>query len=108
AFGLDLAIQRTRALIAVDIDYAPAAGRESRKGREAANREGLRQAARLLELKGWGGLVAIDLVGVGLHPDAIIQTARQAFARHEGATIGPLSRLGLLQASLPWRRAPAD
>lgn len=108
AFGLDLAIQRTRALIAVDIDYAPAAGRESRKGREAVNREGLRQTARLLELKGWGGLVAIDLVGVGLHPDAIIQTARQAFAGHEGATIGPLSRLGLLQASLPWRRVPAD
>jgi Ribonuclease G/E len=53
--GLDLAIQRTRALIAVDIDYAPAAGRDSRKGREAVNREGLRQAARLLALKAWGG-----------------------------------------------------
>lgn len=108
AVGLDLAIQRTRALIAVDIDYAPAAGRDSRKGREAVNREGLRQAARLLALKGWGGLVAIDLVGVGLHPDAIMQTARQAFAAHEGAVVGPLSRFGLLQLSLPWGRTPAD
>lgn len=106
--GLDLAIQRTRALIAVDIDYAPAAGRESRRGREAANREGLRQTARLLALKGWGGLVAIDLAGAGLHSDAIIQMARHAFSGLEGAAIGPLSRLGLLQASLPWRRTPAD
>ncbi|AYG95429.1 RNA-binding protein [Brevundimonas naejangsanensis] len=108
AVGLDLAIQRTRALIAVDIDYAPAAGRDSRKGREAVNREGLRQAARLLALKGWGGLVAVDLVGVGLHPDAVLQAARQAFAAHEGAAVGPLSRFGLLQLSLPWGRTPAD
>ncbi|MNE00133.1 ribonuclease E [compost metagenome] len=106
--GLDLAIQRTRALIAVDVDYAPAAGRDSRKGRDAVNREGLRQAARLLALKGWGGLVAIDLVGVSLHPDTTILMARQAFAAHDGAAIGPLSRFGLLQLSLPWGRTPAD
>ncbi|MBN9481313.1 MAG: ribonuclease E/G [Bordetella sp.] len=106
--GLDLAIQRTRALIAVDIDHAPAAGRDSRKGREAANREGLRQAARLLGLKGWGGLVVIDLAGVDLHPETTLAMARQAFAGHEGTAVGPLSRFGLLQLSLPWRRTPAD
>lgn len=106
--GLDLAVQRTRALIAVDIDYAPAAGRDSRKGREAVNREGLRQTARLLALKGWGGLVAIDLAGVGLHPETTLSMARQAFADHDGAAIGPLSRFGLLQLSLPWGRTPAD
>jgi hypothetical protein len=106
--GLDLAVQRTRALIAVDIDYAPAVGRDSRKGREAVNREGLRQTARLLALKGWGGLVAIDLVGVGLHPETTLSMARQAFADHDGAAIGPLSRFGLLQLSLPWGRTPAD
>ncbi|WP_313576806.1 ribonuclease E/G, partial [Brevundimonas sp.] len=106
--GLDLAVQRTRALIAVDIDYAPAAGRDSRKGREAVNREGLRQTARLLALKGWGGLVVIDLVGVGLHPETTLSMARLAFADHDGAAIGPLSRFGLLQLSLPWGRTPAD
>lgn len=106
--GLDLAVQRTRALIAVDIDYAPAAGRDSRKGREAVNREGLRHTARLLALKGWGGLVAIDLVGVGLHSETTLSMARQAFADHAGAAIGPLSRFGLLQLSLPWGRTPAD
>ncbi len=106
--GLDLAVERTRALIAVDIDYAPVAGRDSRKGREAVNREGLRQAARLLALKGWGGLIAIDLVGVDLHPETILSMARQAFAHRHGAAIGPLSRFGLLQLSLPWERTPAD
>lgn len=106
--GLDLAIQRTRALIAVDIDYAPVAGRDSRKGREAVNREGLRQAARLLELAGWGGLVAIDLAGVGLNPESTLNMARQAFAGTQGVAIGPLSRFGLLQLSLPWGRAPVD
>lgn len=106
--GLDLAIQRTRALIAVDIDYAPVAGRDSRKGREAVNREGLRQTARLLELTGWGGLVAIDLVGVGLHPETTLNMARQAFAGMADVSVGPLSRFGLLQLSLPWRRTPLD
>lgn len=106
--GLDLAIQRTRALIAVDIDYAPVAGRDSRKGREAVNREGLRETARLLGLTGWGGLAAVDLAGVGLHPESTLNMARQAFAGTQGVAVGPLSRFGLLQLSLPWGRTPAD
>lgn len=108
ACGLDLMIQRTRALIAVDIDHAPAPGRDSRKSRETANREGLTQAARLLTLKGWGGLVVIDLIGVGLHGDTIMKGVRAAFAAEPQAAFGPLSRFGLMQLSLPWRRTPLD
>lgn len=108
ACGLDLMIQRTRALIAVDIDHAPAPGRESRKSREAANREGLAHAARLLTLKGWGGLVVIDLIGAGLHGDTIMKGVRAAFAAEPQAVFGPLSRFGLMQLSLPWRRTPLD
>jgi Ribonuclease G/E len=108
ASGLDLMIQRTRALIAVDIDHAPAPGRDSRKAREAANREGLVHAARLLALKGWGGLVVIDLIGVGLHGDTIMKGVRAAFAAEPQAAFGPLSRFGLMQVSLPWRRTPLD
>lgn len=108
ATGLDLAVQRTRALIAVDIDYAPAPGRDSRRGRDAVNREGLKQAARLLGLKAWGGLAAIDLVGVGLHGETIQNLARTAFDGTPGAVVGPLSRFGLLQVSLPWTRTPLD
>ncbi|MFK0298724.1 ribonuclease E/G [Brevundimonas sp. NPDC090276] len=106
--GLDLMIQRTRALIAIDIDHAPAPGRDTRKNREAANRAGLSHAARLLTLKGWGGLVVIDLIGVGLHGDTIVKMVRAAFAAEPQAAFGPLSRFGLMQVSLPWRRTPLD
>jgi len=106
--GLDLMIQRTRALIAVDIDHAPVPGRNSRKSREAANREGLVHTARLLTLKGWGGLVVIDLIGAGLHGDIMMKGVRAAFSGEPQAVFGPLSRFGLMQLSLPWRRTPLD
>lgn len=105
--GVDLAVQRTRALIAVDIDYAHLPGKDARKGRERANREGLTQAARLIRLKSWGGLVAVDLVGANLNADAINPLARAAFEGDE-AVFGPLSRFGLLQLALPWRRTPIE
>ena len=106
--GLDLMIQRTRALIAVDIDHAPAPGGNSRKSRETANHEGLVHAARLLTLKGWGGLVVVDLIGAGLHGDTMMKGVRAAFAGEPQAVFGPLSRFGLMQLSLPWRRTPLD
>lgn len=105
--GLDLAVQRTRALIAVDIDHAPLAGRDARKGRAQANREGLIQAARMIRLKGWGGLVVVDLVGTTLDPAEIGAMAGDAFGE-DGATVGPLSRFGLLQLALPWRTKPVE
>lgn len=105
--GVDLAIQRARALVAVDFDYAHLPGRDARKGRAQANREGLRQAARLIRLKNWGGLVAVDLVGTNLDPEAVKADVRTAF-EGDGATLGPLSRFGLAQLSLPWGRRPND
>lgn len=108
ASGLDLAVQRTRALIAVDIDFAPQPGRDGRKGRAAANREGLRQAARLIRLKRWGGQVVIDLVGAVHEGDGLAAQAREAFAWAPEAVWGPVSRLGLMQLSLPWRRTPIE
>ena len=105
--GLDLAVQRTRALVAVDIDHMPAPGQGARNGRDRANREGLRQAARLIRLKGWGGLVVVDLAGTALAPEPVNAAARAAFD-DEGAAVGPLSRFGLLQISLPWRRTPLE
>lgn len=107
-YGLDLSVQRTRALIAVDIDYAPLAGRDARKGRATANREGLRQAARLIRLNRWGGLVAIDLIGTAMDGAAVTAQAREAFAWESNAAFGPLSKFGLLQLSLPWRETPLE
>lgn len=106
-WALDLAVERTRALIAVDIDYAHLPGRDARKGRAQANRQGLIQAARRIRLSGWGGLVAVDLVGTTLDPAQVTEMAKQAFAGDD-ATFGPLSRFGLLQLALPWRTRPVE
>lgn len=99
--GLDLAVERTRALIAVDIDHAGG------RGRDQANRIGLAHAARLIRLKSWGGLVVIDLAGLGHDGDVVARAAKEAFS-DDGAAVGPLSRFGLLQLSLPWRHTPIE
>jgi hypothetical protein len=106
-WALDVAVQRTRALIAVDIDYVHLPGRDPRKGRARANQQGLKQAARLIRLSGWGGLVAVDLVGTALDPAQIIAMAKDAFAGDD-ASFGPVSRFGLLQLALPWRTRPVE
>jgi Ribonuclease G/E len=106
--GLNLAVQRTRALVAVDIDHAPTPGRDAGRDRVRANTEGLIQAARLIRLKNWGGLVAVDLVGDGRDGEAQLKAARAAFAHEPQAAFGPVSRFGLLQLSLPWNRTPIE
>lgn len=106
-WALDVAVERTRALIAVDIDHGHLPGRDPRKVRARANQEGLRQAARLIRLRGWGGLVAVDAVGTALDPNEITAMAKAAFA-DDDASIGPVSRFGLLQLALPWRTTPVE
>ncbi len=102
--GLDVAVQRTRALVAVDLDLAAEAPRPAR---DRANRRGLVEAARLIGLKAWGGLVVVDLIGAGQDGDKALAAAKAAFAGPQVA-FGPVSRFGLLQLSLPWRDAPVD
>lgn len=107
AGGLNVAVERTRALVAVDLDFAGTPGRDGGKAREAANRLGLSLAARRIALKRWAGLVAIDLIGTSQAPEPILSAARNAFP-DTGVTFGPLSRFGLLQLSLPWRQTPIE
>lgn len=102
--GLDVAVQRTRALIAVDLDLSADAPRAAR---DRANRRGLAEAARLIGLKAWGGLVVVDLIGGAGNGEAVLAAARAAFTGPE-VGFGPLSRFGLLQLSLPWRRTPIE
>lgn len=106
--GLDLVVQRTRALVAVDIDYAPLPNKDSRRAREQVNRLGLLEAARLIRLKGLAGTIAIDLAGVAFHQETMTQAARAAFADFDKVSFAPISRFGLLQLSLPWTRKPLD
>ena len=107
--GLDLMIQRTRALIAVDLDLAPAPGVAfGAPARTRANRQGLHMAARMIRLRRWGGLVAVDLIGTGLDGDAVMTAARQAFGGDPDVVFGPVNRFGVLQLALPWRRTPLE
>jgi Ribonuclease G/E len=106
--GIDLAIERTRALVAVDIDFTSTPGRDPKQARAAANREGVKQAARLIGLRNWGGLVVIDMIGDGADAEAQSKVARAAFGHEPQAVFGPVSRFGLLQMSLPWRRTPIE
>lgn len=107
--GLDVCVQRTRALIAVDLDLAPGAGRgKGGRARDIANRQGLIEAARLIRLKSWGGLVAIDLIGVGHDGAAVLADARTAFGADKDIVFGPVNRFGVLQLALPWRQTPLE
>lgn len=106
--GVRLAVERTRALVAVDIDHAAAPGRGGRREKGRANRDGLMQAARLIRLKGWGGLVAVDLVGTGHDGAAMLAAAKAAFGTDPGIGYGPVNRFGVLMLSLPWRTTPVE
>nr|WP_183203809.1 ribonuclease E/G [Brevundimonas lenta] len=107
--GLDLMVERTRALIAVDLDLAATPGPGTGgKARDRANRQGLREAARIMRLRRWGGLVAIDLIGVGHDGAAILSAAREAFGSDPDIVYGPINRFGVLQLALPWRRTPLE
>lgn len=106
--GVRLAVERTRALVAIDIDHAPTPGRDGRRDKGRANRDGLAQAARLIRLKGWGGLVAVDLVGTGHDGAAMLAAAKAAFGDDPEAAYGPVNRFGVLMLSLPWRETPVE
>lgn len=107
--GPDVAVERTRAMIAVDIDMPPRPGRGlNAQDRMRANGEGLRIAARLIRLRHWGGLVAVDLLGAGHDGAAITALARSAFGTDPGVVHGPVNRFGVLQLALPWTFTPLE
>lgn len=107
--GLDLMVQRTRALVAVDLDLSPAPGVSfGANARTRANRQGVQAAARAIRLKGWGGLVAIDLIGMGQDGDVVLAAAKEAFGGDPDVVFGPVNRFGVLQLALPWRRTPLE
>jgi Ribonuclease G/E len=107
--GLDMMVQRTRAMIAVDLDLSTAPGVSfGAPARTRANRQGLHAAARMIRLKRWGGLAAIDLIGTGQDGDVVTAAAKQAFGGDPDVVFGPVNRFGVLQLSLPWRLTPLE
>lgn len=100
-------VQRTRAMITVDVDLnAHDMGRA--RPRDETNRLALKEAARLIRLNRWGGLVAIDLIGSQHDGQMILKAARAAFGGDPAVVIGPVNRFGVLMLSLPWRETPLE
>jgi Ribonuclease G/E len=105
--GGELAIEPTRALTAIDIDLSERKGGDAKRVTRQANMAALGMAARLLRLKGLGGIVVIDLVGRGHDGNTLMATARAAFGPdNPGVSIGPVGRLGTMELSLPRRTRP--
>ena len=105
--GGSLAIEPTRALIAIDVDQgARGGGDQARAGRQV-NLAAIAEAARVLRLKALGGLVVFDLVGRGQGGEALTAAARKAFEPDQpGVAFGPVSKLGTFTLALPQRFTP--
>ncbi len=105
--GGSIAVESTRALTAVDVDLGGRQGQASKITTRAANLAALGEAARVLRLKGLGGLVVIDLVGRGHDAPALLAAARAAFAPdNPGVAIGSISRFGTVELTVPRRARP--
>jgi Ribonuclease G/E len=106
--GGNIAIETTRALVAVDVDVGAQPGGTAKRAARVANQVAIAEAARLLRLKGLGGLVVIDLAGRGHDGAALLATARSAFAPdNPGVAFGPVSRFGTLELTVPRRMRPS-
>lgn len=105
--GGALSIEPTRALTALDVDLGSRKGADAKRVTRQANLAALGAAARLLRLKGLGGIVVIDLAGRGHDGHALLAAARAAFAPdNPGVAIGPVGRFGTMELSLPRRSRP--
>ena len=102
--GGTIAIEPTRALVAIDVDLGERKGLDAKRLTRQANLTALATAARLLRLKGLGGIVIIDLVGRGHDGNALMAAARAAFGPdNPGVAIGPVGRFGTMELSIPRR-----
>ncbi len=105
--GGTIAIEPTRALTAIDVDLGERKGSDAKRVTRQANLTALKEAARLLRLKGLGGLVVVDLAGRGHDGQALLTAARNAFAPdNPGVAIGPVGRFGTMEISIPRRARP--
>ncbi|WP_297509202.1 ribonuclease E/G [uncultured Caulobacter sp.] len=104
--GGDIAVEPTRALTTVDVDLGGRESADSKRAARQANLAALSVAARVLRLKGLGGVIVFDLVGRGHDGQALTTAARMAFSPdNPGVGIGAISKFGTLEMIVP-RRAP--
>lgn len=108
AGGGYLSIERTRALIACDVD---AGGHEGvatpRAFAKACNERAMAEVARRLTLSGLGGLVVVDLIGKRHDGARLLGLLRVGFGPEADAIIpGPLGKFGTLEFVRPWQATP--
>ncbi|WOR16275.1 ribonuclease E/G [Hyphomonas sp. FCG-A18] len=109
--GGALHIERTRALTAIDVDSAGRVGKGSAGARALSlNRDAISETVRQLGLRGLGGAVVVDCVEP-LNRNAKDQIRSKFIEIYQSVTTEPLeviapSKLGLLQAALPWHDTP--
>lgn len=105
--GGNVAIEPTRALVAIDVDLGERKGSDAKRVTRQANLAALSTSARLLRLKGLGGIVVMDLVGRGHDANALLNAARAAFAPdNPGVAIGAVSKFGTMEMTIPRRTRP--
>jgi Ribonuclease G/E len=105
--GGSIAVEPTRALTAIDVDLGERKAQDAKRATRQANMAALAQGARLLRLKGLGGIVVFDLAGRGHDAVALLNAARAAFAPdNPGVAIGPVSKFGTLELTVPRRHGP--
>lgn len=105
--GGSIAIEPTRALTAIDVDVGERKGAEAKRVTRQANLAALGVAARVLRLKGLGGLIVFDMAGRGHDGAALMAAARAAFnPDNPGVSIGPISRFGTIELTVPRRARP--
>jgi len=100
--GGRLHIERTRALIACDVD-----GAGLTEARAKTNDRAIAEVVRRLRLTGLAGLVVVDLIG-RRHDDKRLRDALLAAFGPEAATIitAPTGKFGTLEFVRPWRASP--
>jgi hypothetical protein len=105
--GGSISIEPTRALVAIDVDVGGREGAVAKRAARAANLAGLEDGARLLRLKGLGGLVIFDLAGRGHDNAGLLAAARTAFGPdNPGVALNQISRFGTLELTVPRRARP--
>lgn len=106
--GGSICVEVTKALTAVDVDLGARKGASPKQAARAVNFAAVTAAARVLRLKGLGGLIVIDLVGASHDAPALLSAARVAFGPdNPGVTLGAISRFGALELAIPRRTRPS-
>lgn len=103
-----LSIERTRALIACDIDSAGGEGNATPKAfAKACNERAVSDIGRRLRLSGLAGLIVIDLIGKRHDADRLRHLLQAGFGSEaDKLIIGPIGKFGTLEFVRPWGATP--